>query len=43
MKLLNFFGRDRVGGKKDSTTSLNVGEQFLDERFYKNNEVFWKG
>jgi hypothetical protein len=27
-----------VNGKKDSTTSLNVGEQFLDEGFYENNE-----
>jgi hypothetical protein len=29
-----------MDSKKDSTTSLNVGEQFLDEGFYENNEFF---
>jgi hypothetical protein len=37
MKLLIFFEGERMDGKKDSTTSLNVGEQFLDEGFYENN------
>jgi hypothetical protein len=30
-------------GKKDSTTSWHVGEQFLDEGFYENNENFYEG
>jgi hypothetical protein len=35
MKFIVFFSWNIAGGKKDSTTSLNVGEQFLDEGFYE--------
>jgi hypothetical protein len=30
MKIIDFFEGGKMDGKKDSTTSLNVGEQFLD-------------
>jgi hypothetical protein len=42
MKFIVFFQRDRVNGKKDSTTSLNVGEQFLDGGVYE-NYCFFEG
>jgi thymidylate kinase len=35
MKFIVFFEGLEGCGKKDSTTSLNVGEQFLDEGFYE--------
>jgi hypothetical protein len=43
MKIMNFLEGGCVDGKKDSTTSLNVGEQFLDEGFYENYEFCLKG
>jgi hypothetical protein len=42
MKLIEFFEGHRMDGKKDSTTSLNVGVQFLDEGFYENIRFFSK-
>jgi hypothetical protein len=41
MKIIVFFLWIEGCGKKDSTTSLNVGEQFLDEGFYENNCFFF--
>jgi hypothetical protein len=43
MRSKNVFSRNEACGKKDSTTSLNVGEQFLDEGFYENNEKNYEG
>jgi hypothetical protein len=43
VEIIDFFSWNIAGGKKTQKTSLNVGEQFLDEGFYEIYCFFRRG